>query len=596
MPLLSVEDVFQSRELWELPEEASVSRPPHDAGWRLGKKVALVAVVLTAAALCISVLGLQADGATSRGRDSDRVAIASAEPRTVKLAAAPNDLLLPGRPCYFAWQEKVDGGARQAMCFCQLAGNEGCRKKACACPQGCSGHTIVHPNSVTFRNFAQAQQCASTTALLTIPKSYFRDVNYLRSWCPAGAVSLLAEMIREGFAAYQVQGAPGIVRQCVHSGMHVSVPWLHLHTVCKTGVVDNMFHTGASAFCYDMSGVDEAEGFAQRIVSWASGGPAPPPPPAMVAPKTCQHLGCGRRGPAGHCSCSWDCRDSNNCCEDFLGICEGTCKAIGCGNIYQGTLCSCTEGCWDDGSDKPCCGDYRAVCAAREHFEHGRPQQHVVRAAQSSVSTCEEIGCGRYDPKFRCACNHECRTHGNCCVDYNSACVHKDNAPGLGHAAHHEPAQREPQSKAHNASSYHRPHHDGKHGKAHNASSYHRSHHDGKAQVSGHRPHHDGKEPRKTCKEVGCGLFFPGESCACNSACTKHGNCCEDYLDVCNGADHKTPPAWAPKSCKVLGCGEKGVLGSCSCNAECVDYHDCCKDYHEECKPEHETHKGSKQL
>mmetsp|Transcript_3953 Transcript_3953/g.10212 ORF Transcript_3953/g.10212 Transcript_3953/m.10212 type:complete len:281 (+) Transcript_3953:111-953(+) len=207
MPLLSVEDVFQSRELWELPEEASVSRPPHDAGWRLGKKVALVAVVLTAAALCISVLGLQADGATSRGRDSDRVAIASAEPRTVKLAAAPNDLLLPGRPCYFAWQEKVDGGARQAMCFCQLAGNEGCRKKACACPQGCSGHTIVHPNSVTFRNFAQAQQCASTTALLTIPKSYFRDVNYLRSWCPAGAVSLLAEMIREGFAAYQVQVA-----------------------------------------------------------------------------------------------------------------------------------------------------------------------------------------------------------------------------------------------------------------------------------------------------------------------------------------------------------------------------------------------------
>lgn len=93
------------------------------------------------------------------------------------------------------------------MCFCQLAKNRGCAGVPCACPQGCgAGVTWDHPSSVTFVNKAQAQGCAVQKALLTIPKSYYIDMKFLRTWCPWKMELLLREMFEFGLLSVCLRG------------------------------------------------------------------------------------------------------------------------------------------------------------------------------------------------------------------------------------------------------------------------------------------------------------------------------------------------------------------------------------------------------
>jgi len=172
----------------------------------------------------------------------------------------------PKRHCNFKY---FKGGP--AQCFCHLAGNAGCAGSKCPCPQGCSGNTWKHLRSVTFRNLAKARGCASTTALLTIPRSYFANIQALRAMCPIGMRPLLAEMLRGGFQVYQKTVATGAVKQCIHAANSTSQPWLHVHTVCAAGGVDNMFATSASSWCGVMSKAGEAEALVKQIAAWAGG-------------------------------------------------------------------------------------------------------------------------------------------------------------------------------------------------------------------------------------------------------------------------------------------------------------------------------------
>jgi len=165
-------------------------------------------------------------------------------------------------------------GSPQARCFCQLARNPGC--PGCSCPQGCQQVTWDHPRSVTFKNIRQASHCwgQSTVGLLTIPRSYFRDLKVLSDKCNAGMAGLLAEMLRDAFATYQQNFGHGRVMQCIHSPGHISTPWLHLHTFCEHGVMDAMPLAPAKAnpvaWCGDMGSPDEAEVMAREVVAWAS--------------------------------------------------------------------------------------------------------------------------------------------------------------------------------------------------------------------------------------------------------------------------------------------------------------------------------------
>jgi len=162
------------------------------------------------------------------------------------------------------------GGGGPELCFCKLAENHGCAHFPCTCPQGC-GPTVVarHGQTVTFLNEKLAGRCGpqSALAVLTITRSYFSNIQTARVLCPSGIRTLLAEMLAEGFLAYQSH-SEGPVRQCIHSARFVSTSWFHLHTFCYTGFLDNM--PSGLAWCEHMHGLEDVARLVQSVWEWSS--------------------------------------------------------------------------------------------------------------------------------------------------------------------------------------------------------------------------------------------------------------------------------------------------------------------------------------
>jgi hypothetical protein len=67
-----------------------------------------------------------------------------------------------------------------------------------------------------------------------------------------------------------------------------------------------------------------------------------------------------------------------------------------------------------------------------------------------------------------------------------------------------------------------------------------------------------------------CGGQAPA-GCYCDDLCTKYGDCCADYEQVCGGT----------ASCAGY-CGGQAPTG-CYCDDLCTKYGDCCADYIPEC-------------
>jgi len=107
-------------------------------------------------------------------------------------------------------------------------------------------------------------------ALLTIPTSYVKNIETLRSECPARMHDLLVEMLSAGFDEYQTYVRPGPVKHCIHSPEEITVHWLHLHTFCEEGELDSMSHTDSYAWCGTMATSADAGVLATSIMSWAT--------------------------------------------------------------------------------------------------------------------------------------------------------------------------------------------------------------------------------------------------------------------------------------------------------------------------------------
>lgn len=63
-----------------------------------------------------------------------------------------------------------------------------------------------------------------------------------------------------------------------------------------------------------------------------------------------------------------------------------------------------------------------------------------------------------------------------------------------------------------------------------------------------------------------CGIKDDTKPCQCNTACTSHGDCCDDYETVCFTCQDRC---------------EEGYLQTkpCQCNNKCTTYDNCCDDY-----------------
>lgn len=230
--------------------------------------------------------------------------------------------LPPGRlprKCYYSYTGQ--GLMPANSCFCQLANNEGCRSNPCNCPQGCGSHVVWRQGeSSTFRNMKGATGCTSQAAdaLLTVPESFFRDIRYLSTWCPTGARNLLASMMLAGFNSYRAKVDTGPVRQCVHSAEHVSVGWLHVHTFCHDGWMDDLPGAAPLGWCSLMSAPEDADALAASALLWARrlyGAHD------QDMPSNCSEMGCNMRGMGGRCSCNAECTAHHDCCPDYSRVC-----------------------------------------------------------------------------------------------------------------------------------------------------------------------------------------------------------------------------------------------------------------------------------
>jgi len=138
------------------------------------------------------------------------------------------------------------------MAFCHRAGNP-----------GCGGHSMDGGGTTTFYNEKGSKGCGKKKPLLTIPRSYVRDIDNLRKmyW----GKNILTNMLTAGFFAYQKSGYSGPVMQCIHRGDRVSVRWLHLHSFCAKGKVDNL-PSRRNGYCALMSSPADASRIA---ATWA---------------------------------------------------------------------------------------------------------------------------------------------------------------------------------------------------------------------------------------------------------------------------------------------------------------------------------------
>lgn len=132
------------------------------------------------------------------------------------------------------------------MAFCHRASNPGCGGRA-------SGGVA------SFNNHVRAKGCKSNPTL-TIPRSYMRGISALGHF--GGGRMMLRDMLVSGFNHQRRNGGTGPLWQCIHAPKHISVRWLHLHTFCKAGKVDNL--PNRKDLCAVMSNTMDAD----RIASY----------------------------------------------------------------------------------------------------------------------------------------------------------------------------------------------------------------------------------------------------------------------------------------------------------------------------------------
>lgn len=145
-----------------------------------------------------------------------------------------------------------------------MTGNSDCADVACQCPQGCQP-LVENQNSATIINVKSAKGCTVKTALLTMPQMFFTGLTHAKKTCPDGLAQLLAALLQDGFSAYQSTVSQEPVMQCIHKEKYVSVPYLHLHTICASGTIDEMPDPN-DAYCGTMSNLSDAEAVARKFI------------------------------------------------------------------------------------------------------------------------------------------------------------------------------------------------------------------------------------------------------------------------------------------------------------------------------------------
>jgi len=292
------------------------------------------------------------------------------------------------------------------------------------------------------------------------------------------------------------------------------------------------------------------------------------------AKESCNFDNCGYE--LEECSCTLQCLENGNCCNDFCEMCLGPQY---CSEDFQGNefvlkeesltteeqkeeidpvfscqnkceyftgKCYCDDKCVENGD---CCSDSCAWCGHCLLAE-AKPEESD---AQPGVKVSEGIDddnfqeqlcqsdCGTIRPSNQCQCDYDCIIYGDCCADFCSACIDCSEEPF-------------------------------------------------KTIIKK-------IEEESTCQS-NCGKLKEGGLCQCDEYCVVLGDCCDDACSECGlcplpplhddeGEEAFSLPADYPgyDFCKDQGCanGQDKYLTSCFCDPPCLYFGDCCSDACEEC-------------
>jgi len=164
-------------------------------------------------------------------------------------------------------RRSVCTGGSPELCFCQLAGNRGC-KSPCVCPSGCTNVTwAATKRTATFKNKKRSRGCGpSSEVLLTVPKTFVKDTHDLKE--NACKRNIVKDLLKDSFEVWQTQVASGPVHQCFHSRHSATVKYLHLQTFCGEGRFHGMpTHERKVAACIYMREDDELDELTDRLLS-----------------------------------------------------------------------------------------------------------------------------------------------------------------------------------------------------------------------------------------------------------------------------------------------------------------------------------------
>jgi len=220
---------------------------------------------------------------------------------------------------------------------------------------------------------------------------------------------------------------------------------------------------------------------------------------------------CGSSNPNEGCYCDDSCTYYGDCCSNYNDECGGdggndgpSCENL-CGEANCSMGCYCDAVCQTYGD---CCSDFDDFCG--DYFDN--------------MSTCAGGYCGGSNCAAGCWCDSLCSGYGDCCPDYVEVCT-DDGAP---------PTPSEPaESTSEPAPSTSEP----------------------------------AEENKQTCAGFCDGANYQA-GCYCDGVCLDWGDCCPDFLEMCNDEDYSDYyfPTEIPDSNICAGLKKIG----CNLEATCV--------------------------
>lgn len=201
------------------------------------------------------------------------------------------------------------------------------------------------------------------------------------------------------------------------------------------------------------------------------------------------------------------------------------------------------------------------------------------RLSDQSSADCSLHRCGGYCASTPCQCNERCKQHGDCCWNYQMICTVLGNTSLLS----------SPVVSVQNTLRIEVV----KEAMAAQSSKIFEEQASADALMAGLIGH--------SCATFGCSAaYVAGQSCQCNVACSRFGNCCLDYRRVCvtstttSTVTSSSTTMTATSSTRTtttttrLGCGHYECVPydaahECQCNLGCAAHGTCCWDYQHVC-------------